>query len=70
MKQKIMRRTFLKQGAIAAGGVAVCNLCGTGSAAAAPPPDKSPVFFTKDISAKGLLEKVPARGHLKNQAAK
>jgi uncharacterized Fe-S center protein len=54
MKQKIMRRTFLKQGAIAAGGVAVGNLCGTGSAAAALP-DKSPVFFTKDISAEGLL---------------
>jgi hypothetical protein len=54
MKQKIMRRTFLKQGAIAAGGVAVCNLGGMGSAAAAQP-DKSPVFFTKDISAEGLL---------------
>jgi uncharacterized Fe-S center protein len=54
MKQKIMRRTFLKQGAIAAGGVAVCNLCGTGSAAAAHS-DKAPVFFTKDISAEGLL---------------
>lgn len=55
MKEKILRRTFLKQGAVALSGVAVCHFAGTDSANAAPS-GKSTVFFTKDISADGLLK--------------
>lgn len=59
MDGQVSRRGFLKNGAIALGALATVDLKGAASALAAPA-DKSPVFFTKDISAEGLL-KVYAR---------
>ena len=55
MDNTISRRSFLKTGSAALGAVAVSSTAGLGTAFA----DKSgasSVFFTKDISAKGLLE--------------
>jgi len=49
------RRTFLKQGAVALGGVAISELGGVREAAAATHKEKSQVFFTRDISGDGLL---------------
>jgi hypothetical protein len=54
MEKKMPRRTFLKEGAIALGGVAVCDLSQIGNAATLHS-GKSQVFFTKDISVNGLL---------------
>jgi uncharacterized protein len=48
---KILRRTFLKESAIALGGVALFN----GIAQADTVQSKSQVFFTRDISVSGLL---------------
>ncbi|ABQ28511.1 twin-arginine translocation signal domain-containing protein [Geotalea uraniireducens] len=55
MEKQISRRSFLKTSAIALGTVAVCDFKGIGSAVAAGQ-SKSQVFFTKDISANGLLK--------------
>lgn len=55
MENKISRRDFLKKSAIALGGVAVSALAGMGSSVAAGQ-NRSPVFFTEDISANGLLK--------------
>jgi uncharacterized protein len=55
MKSHISRRGFLKTGAIALGTVALGDYKGIGSAVAAAE-NKSQVFFTKDISANGLLK--------------
>jgi hypothetical protein len=54
METKMMRREFLKNGAIALGGVAVCDL--NGIASASPAVSRSLVFFTRDISVSGLLK--------------
>jgi uncharacterized Fe-S center protein len=54
MEEKIPRRTFLKNGAMALGVVAVCDLSGIAGATTAQ--GKSQVFFTKDISVDGLLK--------------
>jgi uncharacterized Fe-S center protein len=54
MEEKIPRRTFLKNGAIALGAVAVCDLSGIAGATSVQ--GKSQVFFTKDISVDGLLK--------------
>lgn len=54
VKKLVKRRTFLKNGAIALGTVAIAGLPGAG-AAAARPQAKSRVFFTKDLSVDGLL---------------
>jgi uncharacterized Fe-S center protein len=54
MEEKMLRRTFLQKGAIALGGVAVCDLSGIASATTAQ--SKSQVFFTRDISVSGLLK--------------
>lgn len=53
MGNEISRRSFLRNSAIALGTVAVADLTGLGRAFAAQQP--SQVFFTKDISAAGLL---------------
>ena len=55
MEREFSRRSFLKTGAIALGTVAVSGLIDIGSAVAAPR-NKTEVFFTEDISAKGLLK--------------
>lgn len=55
MEEKISRRTFLKNSAIVLGAVAISDIGGMSQALAAPQ-DKSQVFFTKDISANGLLK--------------
>jgi hypothetical protein len=49
-----LRRTFLKNSAIALGSAAVCDSNGKASAATAT--SKSQVFFTRDISVNGLLK--------------
>ena len=49
------RRTFLKRGAVALGGIAISELGGVRAAVAAEQPVKSQVFFTRDISGDGLL---------------
>jgi uncharacterized Fe-S center protein len=54
MEMQMPRRTFLKNGAIALGGVAVADL--NSMAGATPAPGKSQVFFTRDISVSGLLK--------------
>jgi uncharacterized Fe-S center protein len=54
MEEKMLRRTFLQKGAIALGGVAVCDLSGIASATTTQ--SKSQVFFTRDISVSGLLK--------------
>ncbi len=54
MESHSSRRSFLKTGAVALGTVAAAGLQGTGSAVAAGP-GKSQVYFTRDISAGGLL---------------
>jgi uncharacterized protein len=54
MEKQMGRRTFLKKSAIALGSVAVCDL--NSMAATATGQDKSPVFFTRDISVNGLLK--------------
>jgi uncharacterized Fe-S center protein len=51
MDNSILRRNFLKRSAITLGGVAACNLRPVAAA-----PGKSPVFFTRDLSLKGLLK--------------
>ena len=55
MEKQISRRGFLKTGAIALGAVAVGGFKDMGIAVASPQ-NKSQVFFTKDISANGLLK--------------
>ncbi len=55
MAPEILRRAFLKSSAIALGGAAVTEF-GSTSSAATIQPDKSQVFFTKDISVNGLLK--------------
>jgi uncharacterized protein len=55
MEKSILRRTLLKNGAIALGGSAACDLGGISNAAAAQQ-SKAQVFFTKDISVNGLLK--------------
>jgi hypothetical protein len=55
MVDQISRRSFLKNSVIVLGAVAVGNLKGLNSALAAQQ-GKSQVFFTKDISAAGLLK--------------
>jgi uncharacterized protein len=52
---EISRRSFMKKSAIALGAIAVCDLKGIGSAVAAQQ-NNPQVFFTKDISANGLLK--------------
>jgi hypothetical protein len=54
MEKQIPRRTFLKDGAIALGGLAVCDLNSIASAATAQ--NQSQVFFSRDISVNGLLK--------------
>jgi uncharacterized Fe-S center protein len=54
MGRQISRRNFLKTSAVALGAVALSNVTGAGSAFAAGQ-GKSQVYFTKDISANGLL---------------
>jgi len=54
MTSNISRRNFLQKSALALGTVAVSRVAGMGSAFAAQQ-ESSPVFFTKDISAAGLL---------------
>jgi uncharacterized protein len=54
MDDHMLRRSFLKGGAVALGAFALGGLKGVGSAFAATP-TKSQVFFTRDISLKGLL---------------
>jgi uncharacterized Fe-S center protein len=51
----MLRRTFLKTGALALGGVAIGELEGFGKPAGGGS-EKSKVFFTKDISVNGLLK--------------
>jgi len=55
MNRHISRRIFLKNSAIALGTVAVCDLNGLYHALVAEQ-KRSQVFFTKDISAEGLLK--------------
>lgn len=55
MKSNISRRSFVKNSVIALGAGALSGLHGTGGNFAAKQ-DKSRVFFTKDISADGLLK--------------
>lgn len=55
MEKKISRRDFLKTGAITIGTLALSGIGGIGSGIAAEQ-NKSQVFFTKDISANGLLK--------------
>jgi uncharacterized Fe-S center protein len=55
MERQDSRRSLLKKGAIALGGVAVCEFSGLTSGALAQQA-KSPVFFTRDISVNGLLK--------------
>lgn len=55
MADSISRRKFLQTGALALGTVAVSRFSGIGDAFAAQQ-GKSPVFFTNDISAAGLLK--------------
>lgn len=55
MANNISRRKFLQTGALALGTVAVSRFSGIGNAFAAQQ-EKSQVFFTKDISAAGLLK--------------
>ncbi|MDD2582401.1 MAG: DUF362 domain-containing protein [Desulfuromonadaceae bacterium] len=55
MANNISRRSFLQTGALALGTVAVGRFTGIGDAFAAQQ-EKSQVFFTKDISAAGLLK--------------
>jgi hypothetical protein len=55
MEKRISRRIFLQAGALALGTVAVSKVTAIGSVFAAQPV-KSPVFFTQDISAAGLLK--------------
>lgn len=55
MKHSISRRSFLKNSAITLGTVAACNLKGIGSVLSAQP-DKSRVFFSRDITPDGLLK--------------
>jgi uncharacterized Fe-S center protein len=55
MEKKMERRTFLKRGAVALGGIAISELGGVRAAVAAEQPVKSQVFFTRDISGDGLL---------------
>lgn len=54
MNKKFSRRDFLKTSSVVVGTVALSGFPGTGGVLAAGQ-DKSQVFFTKDISAKGLL---------------
>jgi hypothetical protein len=54
MNKKISDRDFLKTGSVALGAVALSNVTDAGKAFAAGQ-DKTQVFFTKDISVKGLL---------------
>jgi len=54
MEKQIPRRTFLKDGAIALGGLAVCDLDSLASTATNQ--NQSQVFFTRDISVNGLLK--------------
>jgi uncharacterized Fe-S center protein len=54
MDKEMTRRTFLKTGALALGAVAACDLVGLDNALAAPS-DKPTVYFTRDLSVKGLL---------------
>jgi len=54
MERKMPRRTFLKDGAIALGGLAVCDLSHIASATTTQ--SQSQVFFTRDISVDGLLK--------------
>jgi uncharacterized Fe-S center protein len=54
MEEHVSRRTVLKQGAIALGTVAACDLAAAGSSVATRPAT-SQVFFSKDISVDGLL---------------
>jgi hypothetical protein len=54
---QMLRRTFLKEGAVVLGGVALCDFNGIASAATVQ--GKSQVFFTRDISVNGLLKLYP-----------
>jgi uncharacterized Fe-S center protein len=54
MESQTPRRTFLKQSAIALGGVAAIDLSNIASAATVQ--DKTSVYFTRDISVSGLLK--------------
>lgn len=55
MEREISRRSFMKNSAILLSAGALSGFHGVGNAFAAGP-DKSKVFFTKDISAQGLLK--------------
>lgn len=55
MDRQISRRNFIKAGAAALGAIAISGLHGIEGVFAAGP-DKSPVFFTEDISPAGLLK--------------
>jgi uncharacterized protein len=61
MEWGISRRSFLKAGAVALGTVAAWDFRSIASALAAQ--DKSQVFFTKDISASGLLKVYSSISH-------
>jgi len=54
MERQIPRRSFLQTSAMAAGTLAISDLSSIGNAFASPP-GNAQVFFTKDISADGLL---------------
>ena len=57
MESTLTRRGFLKKSAIALGTAAVCDFTALGSlTAAAAQNDTAKVYFTKDISPKGLLK--------------
>jgi uncharacterized Fe-S center protein len=53
----MLRRTFLREGAVVLGGVALCDFNGIASTATVQ--GKSQVFFTRDISVNGLLKLYP-----------
>ena len=55
MKRQTSRRDFLKTGAVALGTAAAAGLQGACSTIAVRP-KRSPVYFTKDINANGLLK--------------
>lgn len=62
MKKRVSRRQFLQMSAVALGAVAMSAAGGMGQALAAAQ-DRAKVFFTKDLSASGLLKLYSKIGH-------
>jgi uncharacterized protein len=56
VEKRMERRTFLKESAVALGGVVAVSELGGVNAAAAPQGNRSQVFFTGEISGDGLLK--------------